>query len=130
MGLDLPQATVAPGDSLPVTLYWQANQPFDRSWTVFVHLIDEAGQIISQQDQLPGSGQFPTTSWLPGEYLTDPYRLTIPPDIPPDNYYLRIGLYDANDFSRLPVVQEGQIINDPGILEAWPIVVTPPPTEP
>ena len=90
-----------------------------------MHLVDGNDQIISQQDQIPGGGQFPTTSWLPDEYLTDTYNLFIPPDAPAGDkaYQLKIGLYDANDFSRLPVVEGGEIVNDHLILENWQISV-------
>jgi hypothetical protein len=122
-GLDLPQTTVKAGGSLPLTLYWQALAPLDRSWKVFVHLVDSQGNIVSQQDQIPGAGQFPTTSWLPNEYLVDSYHLLIPADTPPGRqaYRLEIGLYDAS--SRLPVVEAGEIVADHLVLDNWPISV-------
>ncbi|MCB0155335.1 MAG: hypothetical protein KDF65_11120, partial [Anaerolineae bacterium] len=120
VGLDLPQTEVEPGGQLPLTLYWQGVQPFDRNWKVFVHLIDSQGEIIGQQDQVPGAGQFPTTSWLPGEYLADSYDLPIPADIAGGEaeYRLRVGLYDANDFSRLPVIEAHQIVGDHVVLDS------------
>ncbi len=123
VGLDLPQTTLKAGDALPLTLYWQGLAPMQQSWSVFVHLLDQAGNIKAQQDQLPGGGQFPTTGWLPQEYLADSYHLPIPADTPPGRYRLEIGLYDANDFSRLPVVESGQARNDHVILESWPISI-------
>lgn len=124
VGLDLPQTEVKPGETLPLTLYWQGVAPLEKSWKVFVHLIDASDQIISQQDQIPGAGQFPTSSWLPGEYLIDKYRLSIPAGSRPGSgYRLRVGLYDANDFSRLPVTETGQIINDHLVLAEWPISI-------
>lgn len=124
-GLDLPQQVVRPGESLPLTLYWQGLAEFDKSWTVFVHLVDPAGRIISQQDRLPGGGQFPTTGWLPGEYLTDTYHLPIPGEVAAGRnlYRLEIGLYDANDFSRLPIMENGQVAGNSFVLENWPISV-------
>jgi hypothetical protein len=100
--------------------------PFDRSWNVFVHLIDREGNIVSQQDQIPGGGQYPTTSWLPHEYLTDSYNLAIPaqPSGVKGPYQLMLGLYDTNDFSRLPVVDAtGKIVGDHVILDNWQILV-------
>ncbi len=125
VGLDLPQTTVKAGDSLPLTLHWRALVPIARSWTVFVHLLDDKGQIVAQQDQIPGAGQFPTTSWLPNEYLVDSYNLLIPVDTPPGQqaYRLEIGLYDANDFSRLPLTKSGKFVDDHFVLESWPISV-------
>ncbi len=125
IGVDVPHLTVQPGDSMPITLYWQGIALFDRSWAVFVHLIDEEGQIISQQDQIPGGGQFPTTSWLPNEYLSDAYQLQIPSDIAakPDGYRIRVGLYDVQDFTRLPVLENDEIVNDHVILDNFKISV-------
>jgi 4-amino-4-deoxy-L-arabinose transferase-like glycosyltransferase len=125
VGLDLPRRRVKAGEELPLTLYWQALNSFDKNWTVFVHLLDQDGQIVSQQDQIPGGGQFPTTGWVPGEFLTDPYNLRIPADTPPGQaaYHLEIGLYDANDFSRLPVIEAGEIAGDHIFLKNWPITI-------
>ncbi len=125
VGLDLPQTRVKAGESLPLTLHWQASATFDKNWTVFVHLIDGDGRLVTQQDQTPGDGQFPTRGWLPGEYLADPYTLHIPADTPAGHqaYRLEVGLYDPNDFSRLPRLEAGQIAGDHLILESWPITV-------
>jgi len=123
VGLDLPVTKVAPGESVPVTLYWQALAPFDKNWTVFVHLTAAGGQLLSQQDQPPGGGQFPTTGWVPNEYLIDPYTLQIPANAAPGQYILSVGLYDVNDFSRLPVVDQGKITGDHVTLESWPVSV-------
>lgn len=127
VGLDLPQPEVKAGENLPLTLYWQALAPFDKSWKVFVHLTDQEGNIIGQQDQIPGGGEFPTTGWLPNEYLVDHYNVPVPATAQSgeETYQLNIGLYDANDinFSRLPVVEEGKVIGDHVALESWPISV-------
>lgn len=125
IGLDLPRTRLKAGEPLPLTLYWQALRTPDRSWTVFVHLIDAEGQIVAQQDHIPGDGQFPTTGWAPNEVLTDVYQIAIPAGTPPNKYHLRVGLYDANDpnFSRLPVVEGGQVVGKYVVLERWPISV-------
>ncbi len=125
VGMDLPRLQVKAGEQLPLTLYWQALDSFDKSWTVFVHLVNSDGQIVSQQDQIPGGGQFPTTGWLPNEYLVDSYDLVIPVDTPPGQkaYRLKIGLYDPNNPSRLPVMEGGQVVNDHFLLESWPISI-------
>ena len=125
IGLDLPRRQLQAGEELPLTLYWQALDTFDKNWTVFVHLLDPDGRIVSQQDQIPGGGQFPTTGWVPDEFLTDTYNLRLPADIPPGQaaYRLEVGLYDANDFSRLPVIEAGEITGDHLLLESWPITV-------
>jgi hypothetical protein len=89
-------ATAAAGASLPVTAVWQAQQPMDRSFTGFVHLLDQAGQIVAQQDQLPRQGQRPTDTWVAGEVVEELYQLDLPAELPDGEYWLAVGLYDAN----------------------------------
>jgi hypothetical protein len=77
----------------------------DQLYFVFLHLVDEQGHMIAQQDKVPGiRGKQPTTSWLPGEVVIDPMDLILRPDLPPGPYTLRLGLYLPADGSRLPVL--------------------------
>jgi len=94
LGFDAP-AEASPGDSLPVTLYWHAGTEMNNDYTVFVQLLNSAGQVVTQRDQPPLAGAAPTTTWLPGEILTDGYTLALPADLPPGQYRLITGLYDA-----------------------------------
>jgi 4-amino-4-deoxy-L-arabinose transferase-like glycosyltransferase len=125
IGLDLPQTEIPAGEMVPLRLYWQAISTIDKNLTVFVHVTDRDGLIISQQDQIPGSGQIPTTSWVPDEFIIDDYTLHIPAETPAGDraYQLEIGLYDAIDFSRLPVLNAGEIIGDHVTLSSWPISI-------
>ena len=68
----------------------------DTSYTGFVHLLDAGGQIVAQDDHGPLQNQYPTTQWVGGEVVEDRYVLRLPPDLPPGEYTLEIGLYDAN----------------------------------
>ena len=47
-----------------------------------MQLLDANGVPRAQADAVPVSGRRPTTSWLPGEILTDPYTLQLPADLP------------------------------------------------
>ena len=89
-------APVQPGTTVPVTVTWRAIQPMDTSYTGFVHLLDAGGQIVAQDDHGPLQNQYPTTQWVGGEVVEDRYVLRLPPDLPPGEYTLEIGLYDAN----------------------------------
>jgi len=93
-----------PGDALTVGLHWWAEQAPLHDWTLFVHLLDEAGEIVAQQDQRPFAGRFPTTSWQVGEQLSEQIQIPLPPDLPAGAYGLRIGFYDEN--GRLPLLDQ------------------------
>ena len=103
LGYDLASDTVAPGGAVQLTLYWQATGRLDKSYKVFTHLLDANERIAAQQDSVPVGGQRPTTGWVSGEVIVDPYTLTVKPDAAPGDYVLEIGLYEAITGDRLPV---------------------------
>lgn len=110
IGFDLNKVSLQAGDSLTLSTYWQGTTGFKRSWTIFVHLVDIEGGRWSQGDQLPGAGQFPTTTWVEGEYITDVRQISLPPNIRSGSYTLLLGLYDAKTFERVPLVGGGDSI--------------------
>ncbi len=99
--LAVPAEALAPGDSLPVQLRWRVNQPVERNLTMFVHLVNGDGEIVGQYDALPGGGRWPTTVWQAGDLVADELTIPLPAQLPPGEYGLRIGLYDAA--GRLPL---------------------------
>jgi hypothetical protein len=104
---------VRPGDTLKLTMYWQALGTTDLSYTVFAHLLGPDGRLRAQQDNPPCRGACPTTSWVAGEVLTDEYTITVPADAAPGDYRLEIGLYDGATQQRLPVFDaQGQPAGD------------------
>jgi len=104
VGYALPAAEpVRAGEPLTVTLYWQALAPATVSYKVFAHLVATDGALWGQRDQLPGDGDFPTTGWRAGEYLTDTLAIPVPANAPAGKYRLRVGLYDPATGQRLPV---------------------------
>ncbi len=92
------------GEALTLTLYWRALSEQDRSYTVFVHLVNAAGQLVAQHDGPPANGELPTTVWLAGEIIADTHTLPLPADLPAGVYTLRVGLYDPATGQRLPIV--------------------------
>ena len=106
LGRDLPANPLAATEELKVTLYWQAQAEIDVEYTVFVQLLDASGQVVAQIDQPPQGGAAPTTTWLPGEVLTDPYQLTLP-TLSPGDYRLIGGLYNPLTGARLLLTAGG-----------------------
>lgn len=102
LGYDLPE-TAASGEQLPITLLWQATQPDGRDYTVFLHLLDESGALVTQADGQPRDGRYPTTIWAAGEQIVDERLAPIPADIAAERLTVLAGLYDAATGARLPV---------------------------
>lgn len=117
-GFDLDATTGAPGDALPLTLYWQGDGPTDIDYTVFVHLVGPDGLPHGQLDYFPGGGSAPTTSWAPGQVVIDGLTLPIADDAVPGKYYITVGLYDAASGGRLPITDDSnqRLPNDQVIL--------------
>lgn len=100
-------AEVEPGAILRVTLLWRALEEAADDYTVFVHLLDDQNQMIAQHDGSPVGGFRPTTTWKPGEAVSDRHGLLIPQDTAPGEYNLVAGLYLPATGERLKVVGQG-----------------------
>lgn len=90
-----------PGQTVTLNLQWQALRDVSESYKIFVHLVDETGQIISQIDTLPQKGVAPTSGWVSGEIIVDTLALALPPEMPGGPYQLRVGLYHQDTGKRL-----------------------------
>jgi len=93
----------AAGDTLQLDLAWQALHPDQTSYKVFVHVIDEQGNLVAQHDSPPANNQLPTNIWIPDEYILDSHAIPLPDTLPPGQYTLRVGMYDPATGVRLPV---------------------------
>jgi len=105
------------GAPLHLTLTWRALASPRDSATVFIHLLDGAGRYVIGHDYPPLGGACPTVLWFPkwlaGQTLTDPYRLALPADLSPGDYWLEVGMYGMTSLRRLPVVDlEGNLAGD------------------
>jgi hypothetical protein len=87
------------GESLTVTLYWQADTPPARDYQVFVHLLDARGEIVAQRDTTPVDGRYPTSQWRTGVPIADTHTLDLA-GLPTGDYRLTVGLYTLPDAIR------------------------------
>ena len=111
-GYDLPGSVFHPGQELPLTLYWRAQQPIGEDYQVFVHLLDENGTLVAGYDKAPQDGWWPTSLWEPGQTFDDSYPLALPATLPPGSYELRAGLYRLADLWRLPLTSARDDVRD------------------
>jgi hypothetical protein len=100
---EIGQTQVRPGDVLNVELYWQPESAVDSDYHVFVHLSNDADQILVQTDGPPRGGDYPTALWQSGEVVRDEYQLYVPPSTPEGIYHLWAGMYDVADGIRLVI---------------------------
>jgi hypothetical protein len=91
--------------ALRVTLYWRARKRLYIPYTVFVHVLDEQGEIRGQWDSEPLGGAYPTDVWpvdgIDGRSIIGDSYL-IPTDGPlPPGAQLAVGLYEVTTRTRL-----------------------------
>ena len=95
------------GSALRLTLYWEAADEIETSYTVFIHLTDAYDRIWAQCDSIPQGGDFPTEEWMAGDIIVDPHSILLPSDTPSGDYLLVVGMYDSASGQRLSVTDAG-----------------------
>jgi hypothetical protein len=103
------EVTLPHGSHLPFELRFEPSRALDVEVSrplVFVHLLDEAGDVVRTFDHpLPGS-------WRPGEAIVDRFALyqsALAPALPAGDYRLTVGLYDGGQ-RRWALRTEGEEI--------------------
>ena len=102
-GYGVVQETVSAGESIPLTLYWEAEGPTERDYTLFVHLIGPGGELVGQVDRVPGNGAAPTSTWAEGQVIVGEVALPTAPSAETGRYRIAVGFYDAAYGERLSV---------------------------
>lgn len=87
------------GQSLSLLSFWQMQQPTDQDLKVFVHLLDGAGNVVAQHDGL----DVRLNGLQPGDEWAQLHAIPLPKALPPGNYALQLGVYDAHTLIRLPL---------------------------
>jgi hypothetical protein len=92
-----------PGGTLKVVPYWQALSRPAKDYTVFVQVLNAAGQVVAQHDAPPQLGEKPTTSWAKGEIVLDEHSVTLSENLAEGSYRIIVGLYEGSSGRRLPL---------------------------
>ncbi|MCB0192875.1 MAG: hypothetical protein KDJ65_13100 [Anaerolineae bacterium] len=104
--IELTRYTVAADPAtgqLLLVLDWLPRTPTDVEPTLFVHILDAAGNRIQQVDRRLLDGKYPPAIWTPEVVIRDIVPLPVHFDEPWQNYTLRLGLYNAADGSRFSI---------------------------
>ena len=112
-GVDLA-SEVATGVRFDYALRWQSLEAIPTDYTVLVHLLDDAGELVAGDDDQPLQGLYPTSVWEPGEVVLDKRRWEL--DVPPGEYTVEVGLYQLTTGERLTVSSPGAFATDSVII--------------
>jgi len=121
-GYSVSPANPTAGQTLVVSLAWQALDAPHERLKVFVHLLDDDGRLVAQHDGEPLAWHSPTDRWEAGNRLTDRHGLVLPFDLPPGEYVLQVGMYRYSG-DRLDVAGAGSPTQD--AIELNRLVVRP-----
>ncbi len=113
VGHDGVPDSIEAGQEVRVTFHWEGLAQMDEDYTIFIHLIDDQGQVVAQHDGQPTAGFYPTSFWDEGEVIRDEYSVSVDSSIPRGEYELVTGMYLLATGDRLPVLDEqGRVTGD------------------
>lgn len=127
VGVTLPNGdTYAPGDVLPVSSVWEADQPASRDYSLALFLINEQNPSVRVQAEDSWLGAtFKTTTLLePNQPVWDNRALYLPADLPPGEYRLGFKLYwfDPDTGTITDLAADGADVREADIAFA-PVVI-------
>jgi len=106
-GYEIIPPIAAPNTTVDILTAWEVQTPPGEELVLFIHMLDEAGTLVTQQDQLDA----PSWQWQTGDRFVQTYHLALPPDLAPGTYRLAVGFYTR------PGVQRLQVKAGPGIVD-------------
>jgi hypothetical protein len=98
--------------AITIPLTWQAIGQPSADYTYFIHLYRAGAEEeppVAQLDQQPC---LPTSQWHEGEIVMETAVLSLPPDLPPDDYTLGLGWYSWPSFERLLLTTNNESLPD------------------
>jgi hypothetical protein len=102
---DLITGTLHTPAHVRFSLNWEVLSPPSAKWTVFVHLINAAGELATQSDAIVDWPTQPCTEGKPEQECTvsSNHEWDLPADFPAGTYIVVAGLYDSTTGARAPV---------------------------
>lgn len=101
--------TAVSTDRLLVDLWWQAITDVSQDYIIFIHILDENGNLVAQSDTTPAQGSSPTHIWQNGDMIHDQHQLTFPTS---ENMDIMVGVYDPGTQIRLSATQDTILLPD------------------
>lgn len=92
--------TVPSGQAFEIAVTWAASAPVHEDFVWFVHLLDDAGEVVAQSDGHRLNGHWTTSALVPG-YALDAARSIPLETVEPGEYTVTMGLYRRASLERV-----------------------------
>jgi hypothetical protein len=101
-GFALPDDTpVWAGGTLSVILEWETLSAGHMDYSVFIHVLDQKGNLVAQTDGYPAYGSSLSSTWRDGQLIIDPREIRLPANLPAGDYQIAVGWYDWQTGERI-----------------------------
>lgn len=97
----LPQGESA--EQLTVTTIMRAQAPIATEYTFSIKVRDANGDVVGQEDKMPGSNSFPTTEWAQHEIVIERFYPEFDGCLPQGDYTVTLEIYEPSTANVLPV---------------------------
>jgi len=113
LGYELETEEPTPGETLSLSLYWQALKEIDEDYWLLLQIVDEDGEAHLTKDGSPSASRYATDLWKEGDIFSFRHRLYLPSDVPPGRYRLEVGIHPFGTWEWLPIRDEkGTILGE------------------
>ncbi|MBZ0274763.1 MAG: hypothetical protein K8I60_01380 [Anaerolineae bacterium] len=107
IGYQTPDGRYAPGDTVPVTVYWRVIAPDTRDLSLYLHAELEDGAVIGKVDSYSGAGTLRTTTWQAGAIYADTYGIPLDETAEgTSRLWLQVGWWHRPSEEHIPAQDE------------------------
>ena len=116
-GVNRDRDTVLSGETVLLSLFWQAAQKPAPDYTATIELVDYQNQVVLTQDFPLGNGRYPPSQWNANEQIVDLDRVRVPVDLTSGDYrwQVSIGSGEPIDLGELRVTAPDRSFEMPPI---------------
>ena len=92
LGANRDRDDVLSGETVLLSLFWQAAQKPTQDYTATLELVDVQDRVVLTGDFPPGNGRYPTSQWNANEQIVDLDRVRVPVDLASGHYHWHVSI--------------------------------------
>jgi hypothetical protein len=92
LGANRDRDDVLSGETVLLTLFWQAVQQPAQDYAATIELVDSQNQVVLTQDFPLGDGRYPASRWMADEQIVDLDRVRVPANLASGAYHWQVSI--------------------------------------